>query len=67
MRTIEQSSTFKWDYKREMKGQCRAVLENDLPEVLMALAQDQPLVEKSRDHLLVGDWMDHRECHITTP
>lgn len=64
MRTIERSSVFKKDYKREMKGPHRATLENDLVEILTALASGQTLVEKYRDHALVGDWMGYRECHV---
>jgi len=64
MRTIERSSAFKRDYKRELKGQYRSVLEKELVEVLMALAQDLPLADKYRDHSLVGEWMEYRECHI---
>jgi mRNA interferase YafQ len=64
MRTIERSSAFKRDYKREMKGQHRKTLEKELIKVLTALVQDQPLAEKYRDHALSGDWMGYRECHV---
>ena len=64
MRTIEHTSQFKRDYKRELKGQRRSVLENDFAEILTALADDQSLAEKYRDHALTGDWKDHRDCHI---
>jgi mRNA interferase YafQ len=30
----------------------------------MALAHDQLLDEKHRDHALSGEWKDHRDCHI---
>ena len=32
--------------------------------VITALANDQSLAEKHRDHALTGDWKDHRDCHI---
>ena len=64
MRTIEHTSQFKRDYKRKLKGQHRSVLENDFAEILTALADDQSLAEKYRDHALTGDWKDHRDCHI---
>jgi mRNA interferase YafQ len=64
MRKIERTTQFKRDYKRESKGQHRAVLANDFREVVEALANDQPLAEKHRDHALTGDWKDHRDCHI---
>ena len=64
MRAIERTNRFKRDYKRELKGQHRSIMENDLAEILIALADDQPLAEKYRDHALSGDWKDHRDCHI---
>ncbi len=64
MRTIERTSQFKRDYKRESKGQHRATLADDFTAVLTALADDQPLAEKFRDHALTGDWKDHRDCHV---
>jgi len=64
MRTIERTSQFKRDYKRESKGQHRATLADDFTAVLTALANDQSLVEKYRDHGLTGEWKDYRDCHI---
>ena len=64
MRTIDRSSAFKRDYKREAKGQHRATLDDVLKSVLVALATDQPLGARYRDHDLSGDWAGYRECHI---
>jgi mRNA interferase YafQ len=64
MRTIERTSRFKRDYKREAKGPHRATLEVDLIDTLITLANDEPLAEKHHDHALGGDWKDHRDCHI---
>ncbi|MGB9406034.1 MAG: type II toxin-antitoxin system YafQ family toxin [Terracidiphilus sp.] len=64
MRTIERSSAFKHDYKREAKGQHRASLDADLMPILAALANDQPLEPRLRDHDLSGDWAGYRECHV---
>ena len=64
MRTIERSTTFKRDYKRESKGRHRATLDADLTAVLAALANDQPLEPRLRDHDLSGDWASYRDCHI---
>lgn len=64
MRTIDRSSAFKRDYKREAKGRYRATLDDDLKPVLVALATDQPLDVRYRDHDLSGDWAGYRECHI---
>lgn len=35
-----------------------------LEEVLEYLCSENPLPEKHKDHLLVGNWGGHRECHI---
>jgi mRNA interferase YafQ len=64
MRTIERSSAFKRDYKREAKGRHRATLDDVLTSVLKALVMDLPLNSKYRDHDLSGDWEGYRECHI---
>jgi mRNA interferase YafQ len=64
MRTIERTGQFKRDYKREAKGQHRKTLDGDLVPVLMALAEDRPLEPRHRDHVLTGDWNDHRDCHV---
>lgn len=64
MRTIKQSSQFKRDLKRESKGQYRQSLTQDFIAIVEALAQDQPLPEKYRDHPLIGNLKDCRDCHI---
>jgi mRNA interferase YafQ len=40
MRTIERTSQFKRDYKRELRGPLRAVLETEFPEILALLIRD---------------------------
>ncbi len=64
MRGIDRATAFKRDYKREARGQHRASLDNALQPVLVALATDQPLDTKHRDHDLGGDWAGYRECHL---
>jgi mRNA interferase YafQ len=64
MRTIDRSSAFKRDYKRETKGLHRATLDDELEPVLKALANDQPLDVRYRDHDLSGDWAGYREYHV---
>ncbi len=64
MRTIERTSQFKKDYKRESKGQHRGTLDADLRTVLALLATDTPLDAKYCDHPLTGQWKGHRDCHI---
>jgi len=64
MRTIKQSGQFKRDLKREAKGPHRQTLQREFVHLVEALANDQPLAEKYRDHALGGEWQDHRDCHI---
>lgn len=64
MRTIERTTAFKRDYKREAKGPHRTTLDEALTQVLTALATDQPLEVNRRDHNLSGNWAGFRECHI---
>src|SRR5271168_2750845 len=54
MRTISQTGQFKRDLKREAKGPHRAALAKDFIAIVQALAKDEPLVEKHRDHPLSG-------------
>jgi mRNA interferase YafQ len=39
-------------------------LDDDLVQVLAALANDRPLEPRHRDHDLSGDWSGYRECHV---
>ena len=64
MRTIEWTSQFKRDYKREGKGQHRTTLDVELFPIVEAMANDQLLDPRYRDHALTGDWKDYRDCHI---
>jgi mRNA interferase YafQ len=64
VRAISQTTLFKGDLKREAKGRHRATLDADLVPVLLALADDKPLQPSHHDHPLVGEWKDHRDCHI---
>lgn len=64
MRTIERTSQFKKDYKRESKGRHSGTLDADLRAVLEPLATDKPLDKRYFDHALTGEWKGHRDCHI---
>jgi mRNA interferase YafQ len=64
MRTIERTSQFKRDFKRESRGRHGATLEGDLTRILVALAADEPLDLRYRDHALSGAWKDCRDCHL---
>ena len=52
MRTIERTSQFKRDYKRESRGRHRAHLNADLARVIETLANDHPLEPRHHDHAL---------------
>jgi len=62
MRTLERTTKFKRDYKREKR------IDPDLDDVLLPvielLAIDAPLPEKLRDHGLSGNWVGYRDCHV---
>jgi mRNA interferase YafQ len=64
MRTIERSSAFKRDMKREARGRHGVTLNADIVPVLAALANDLSLQPRLRDHELSGDWAGYRECHV---
>lgn len=55
------TNQFKKDYRQAMKLH----LEIDLlDDIIRKLAAGEQLPEKNKDHALVGNWIDHRECHI---
>ncbi len=64
MRTIERTSKFKRDFKRELKGNHKQSLTSDLTLILKLLIADKKLPGRYQDHSLIGDWRDHRDCHI---
>ena len=64
MRTIERTSRFKRDYKRESRGRHRTYLDASLALVVRPLVNDQPLDRRHHDHALSGEWSDHRDCHL---
>ena len=64
MRTIERTSRFKSDYKRESRGRHRTYLDVSLATIVKALACDQPLEPRHHDHALSGEWGDYRDCHV---
>jgi len=63
-RSVEPTTAFRRDFKRESRGIYRGQLEALLRPVLSALAADAPLPKANRDHPLSGEWSDCRECHI---
>lgn len=64
MRTIKQTGQFKRDYKRELKGKHKKTVAEDLKAALGLLLNDADLPAKYFDHVMIGNWNDHRNCHI---
>lgn len=62
MLKIRYSSQFKKDFKTVMKRGYDAKL---FEEVLYCLVEEKPLPAKHLDHPLVGNYLGHRECHIS--
>jgi len=42
----------------------RGLPREELRAVIEALANDEPLPERCRPHMLSGNWVGHWECHI---
>jgi len=64
MRATKLTRNFKRDYRREQSGALGKKLDAFLLEVTELLATDSPLPSRCVDHALVGEWKDHRDCHI---
>ncbi len=64
MRTIRPTGRFKRDYRREKSGKHRKIIDAALMKVVNLLAADMPLPSTNVDHPLLGEWADHRDCHI---
>ncbi|MFP3017826.1 MAG: type II toxin-antitoxin system YafQ family toxin [Candidatus Tisiphia sp.] len=64
MRTIKRTAQFKRDYKREKRKRHSITLDKDLLETIKLLVMDTQLPKCMRDHPLIGNWKDHRDCHI---
>ena len=61
MLTIFYTTRFKKDFKR-IKKQHKDM--NKLQAVIETLVNEQPLDSRYKDHQLIGNWANHRECHI---
>lgn len=61
MLKLETTSKFRKDYKlMKRRGYNMSLLQ----EVIDTLANGNPLEEKYRDHLLLGNYIGFHECHI---
>lgn len=58
---IEETARFKRDFKRMLKQ--RRNMEK-LKQVVSILASGEELPAKNQDHILQGDYVGFRECHI---
>jgi mRNA interferase YafQ len=52
---------FQRDVKRAQK---RGKDMTKLREMILMLIEGSPLPARCKDHPLVGDWKQHRDCHI---
>jgi mRNA interferase YafQ len=57
---VNSSATLKENSKETTKKS----LTSDLTLILKLLIADKKLPGRFRDHSLIGDWRDHRDCHI---
>ncbi len=64
MRAIEWTGAFKRDFKRLKAMPRHRDVETLLPAMIELLAHDRTVPERHRDHALVGNWKNHRECHL---
>lgn len=61
MLNVIRSTQFKKDLKKILKQRKNLDL---LVSVMTTLQNGEALPIKNKDHLLVGNWAGHRECHI---
>jgi mRNA interferase YafQ len=61
MLALRRISQFKKDYKQCLKRGCRI---ERLHSVIELLVNSKRLDKKYKDHSLLGDYRDCRECHI---
>ena len=64
MRTSSPTSRFRRDFKRVRAGQHGKALDREFTDVVGLLLADQVLPLRYRDHALMGEYSDCRECHI---
>jgi mRNA interferase YafQ len=61
---IRYTKRFKRDYRREQSGRHGKKLKNLLDEVIRLSSANHPFPHRYFDHPLVGEWQDHRDCHL---
>ena len=58
---VKYTSQFKKDFKLAHK---RGLNVSLLKDIIAALSMGIKLPEKNKDHMLTGNWLGYRECHI---
>ena len=64
MRRVIEGRPYRRDLKRAGRGIYRDAVNDELPDVINALANDIPLPPKCKDHPLHNNLEGFRECHI---
>ena len=64
MRTIERTGAFKRDFKRVLSNPKHRDVEPLFVDLLRLLLEDALIPPRFCDHLLSGEWKDHRDCHV---
>lgn len=64
MRRIETTKAFKRDYQKVKATPKYKDIETLLRPILALLVEDAGLPARCFDHPLVGEWKDHRDCHV---
>lgn len=59
---VKPTTAFKKDLKKIKNN--RPLLDK-LKEIIRTLAEDLPLPDACRDHMLIGDYAGYRECHVS--
>ena len=62
MLRLKVATKFKKDIK---KFKHNKIIQDKLEEIIEALLKGKKLPEKNKDHDLVGNYINHRECHIS--
>jgi len=53
-------------YKKDLKAAIRRGYDMSIMDTAVGiLLSGEPLPEKYYDHALTGNWIGHRECHLT--
>lgn len=61
MLEVVPTKSFKKDFK---KYQHKKDIVKELYDVISILAKEEPLDPQKKDHSLIGDYVNYRECHV---